>query len=375
MPYFWKASFLSHDSIPVVGVLCDKDHTSEFGDRPLILLNHTDSCNLNVKGGVFFEDETPKGEARFKVICKIGKDVPLQNGDIVRLDPRANRIICLYKQGANSNAIFLTERCNCNCIMCPQPPKNDSIVRLAELLEFIKCLPDQLEELAITGGEPTVCRDEFLTVLEALKKINCGHIHVLSNARLLSESAYVDEITSLCMQNLTFGVPLYASNPTFHDYIVQSRGAFDQTVDGIFNLARNNVPVEIRTVIHKQTYQGLLSLAEFVYFNLPFIYHYALMGMEHMGYVKKNWDLLWINPLEYQNELLKTIQYLYRRGVNTSIYNLPLCLLDKKLWPFARKSISDFKETFTDACNSCSVKSECSGLFKFQARVMPIMPM
>lgn len=373
MPYFWKASFNSQDSDPVIGVLSDRDHVADFADRALILLNHDDPHNLNVKGIVLFDEQTIRSEA--VVVCKVAKDVPLQNGDIVRLDPRAKRIIRLYKRGANSNAIFLTEQCNCNCIMCPQPPKNDSSVRLSEILEFIKCLPNQLEDLAITGGEPTVCRDEFFAVLEALKEVNCGHIHVLSNARLLRDLSYADEIASLCLPNLTFGVPLYSARPSLHDYIVQSKGAFDQTVDGIFNLARNNIPVELRTVIHKQTYQELPQLAEFAYFNLPFIYHFALMGMENMGYVKKNWDLLWINPLEYQKELFSTVQYLYRRGINVSIYNLPLCLLDKKLWPFARKSISDFKEAFAEACHMCSVKTECPGLFKYQVETMPILPL
>jgi hypothetical protein len=49
------------------------------------------------------------------------------------------------------------------------------------------------------------------------------------------------------------GIPLYADVDTIHDYVVQVRGAFDETVLGLYNLAQNQVPIEIRVVLHAQT--------------------------------------------------------------------------------------------------------------------------
>jgi hypothetical protein len=53
------------------------------------------------------------------------------------------------------------------------------------------------------------------------------------------------------------------------------------------------------------------------------------------------------------------------RGMNVSIYNHQLCVLDRSLWPFAKKSISDWKNMYLDECASCGVLESCGGLFKW----------
>ncbi|HEY8129721.1 MAG TPA: hypothetical protein VIF39_13590, partial [Hyphomicrobium sp.] len=50
-------------------------------------------------------------------------------------------------------------------------------------------------------------------------------------------------------------------------------------------------------------------------------------------------------------------------GIRTSIYNLQLCLLDKRLWKFAVKSISDWKREYFPQCADCSVRADCGGMF------------
>jgi hypothetical protein len=50
-------------------------------------------------------------------------------------------------------------------------------------------------------------------------------------------------------------------------------------------------------------------------------------------------------------------------GVNVSVYNLPLCVLDPSVRPFAVQSISDWKNAYLPECGSCSVRHECAGFF------------
>ena len=146
------------------------------------------------------------------------------------------------------------------------------------------------------------------------------------------------------------------------------RGAFEETVLGIHNLARYGVPVEIRVVIHKQTYRRLPTLAEFIARNFPFAAHVALMGLEMFGFVHRNFDELWIDPHDYQAELVQATETLFLSGLNTSIYNHQLCVLDRQLWPFASKSISDWKNIYLDVCQGCDVRDECGGLFQSAAK-------
>lgn len=296
-----------------------------------------------------------------------------QAGDVVQLVPAEHRIVTLYKQAWHTNGLYVTDRCNSHCIMCPQPPQDKDSVSPDFLDSFIDCLPNNVSSLGITGGEPTMIGDRLVHVLQKLaqKAPEC-QVQVLSNARRLKDFKYAKAIAESNLKNLYFGVPLYASVPEIHDFIVQAKGAFSETCQGVANLERLGIPVEIRIVLHKQVVPVLRELVQWLFFNMPYACHIALMGMENMGYVKKNWDLLWISPKDYQTELYESVQYLYLRGMNVSIFNLPRCLLDKRLWQFARDSISDFKVSYTDECSNCLEKERCGGLFAHQKDFMPI---
>ena len=66
---------------------------------------------------------------------------------------------------------------------------------------------------------------------------------------------------------------------------MQATGAFDQTLAGFHQLALNGVRTEVRVVLHKLTVERLMKLAEYIYRNLPFVEHIALMGLEQTGYL------------------------------------------------------------------------------------------
>jgi His-Xaa-Ser system radical SAM maturase HxsC len=174
------------------------------------------------------------------------------------------------------------------------------------------------------------------------------------------------------------GIPLYGSEPSNHDYVVQSQGAFDATVRGILNLAELGQPIEIRVVIHRQTAPYLIDIADFIVRNLPFVTHVALMGLEMTGFARANVDEIWIDPFDYQSELTAAVTLLDSLGIATMIYNHPLCLIDPNIWRFAVKSISDWKNEYHPECTPCSVLQHCGGFFatsnRFSVNVKSIAP-
>jgi hypothetical protein len=68
-------------------------------------------------------------------------------------------------------------------------------------------------------------------------------------------------------------------------------------------------------------------LMAYIYRNLSFGEHVALMGLEHVGYTPRNIDELWIDPFDYQDELERAVAYLSMREMSVSIYNHQLCVL------------------------------------------------
>jgi hypothetical protein len=52
-----------------------------------------------------------------------------------------------------------------------------------------------------------------------------------------------------------------------------------------------------------------------------------------------------------------------REGVPVSVYNLPLCVLDRSVWHVAAQSISDWKNAYLPVCTECKVRPRCAGFF------------
>jgi len=302
-------------------------------------------------------------------------------GDIVRLNTQAREVRVLYRVNSPHNSLFVTERCNSNCIMCSQPPKDvDDSFLVQDLLHAIPLMSPETRELGITGGEPTLLGEKLCQLISACREhLPETGLHVLSNGRLFAYLPFAHRMASIGHPDLMFGIPLYSDLAHQHDFVVQAKGAFDQTIRGLLNLGRTGVKTEIRVVIHDQTYSRLPQLAEFIARNLPFVSHIALMGLEMMGYVKMNLGTLWIDPVKYQRELSQCVHTLDEAGLSVSIYNHQLCVLDRSLWPYARQSISDWKNEYLDVCQDCSVRDHCGGFFasaklRYSDYIQPIPP-
>lgn len=271
----------------------------------------------------------------------------------------------LYRPESRFNVIFATGQCNSNCLMCSQPPAGDDIPSLIdEHLRLIELIPSPPESLGISGGEPTLLGDGLVKILGAIKhRFPDVALTMLTNGRNFADPVLVQKLVEAAPVNFVSAVPLYADTPAIHDWIVQAKGAFAETMAGLYNAARYRLRIEIRVVLHKQTIPRLVPLMDFIYRNLPFVSHVALMGLENMGYVKKNWDDLWIDPLDYAGELTEAVKRMHYRGMHVSIYNLPLCIVPTSVRSFARQSISDYKNLYLEDCDGCTLRNNCAGLF------------
>lgn len=299
------------------------------------------------------------------LIHSVASTEHLAEGYLVAMLPRGG-IRTLYRPESDHNVIFVTERCNSNCLMCSQPPRDvDDEWRVELNLEAIRMMSPAPSRLTITGGEPTLLEEGLCRILSGLRThLPDTEVHMLTNGRRFAAEAYTSRVAAVSPKRLTMGVPLYGEMASTHDYVVQTRHAFEQTVRGIHQLGRFGLAVEIRVVVHAATVGHLLGIAEYIYRNIPFATHVALMGLEPVGFAVANWDELWIEPSDYMSELEAAVEYLWIRGMSVSIYNLPLCWLRPSLWRFARQSISDWKNIQPDECYPCAAKNACAGFFE-----------
>lgn len=294
----------------------------------------------------------------------------IQDGDVLRLK-KDGAIEFLWRKGSSSNCLFVTSRCNCECLMCPQPPSSDSEDHDAVIMRVLSLLDKQGDEpVCITGGEPTLPRKRFIKYLSALKlNYNERRVDVLTNGQTFSDIEFTSQVAAVCPDKTTFCVSLHADVASIHNKIVSSSVAFKKTVYGIQNLARFGLPVEIRFVLTRHNARRMVSFAEFVVNNFPFVFHVALMSLEVIGLAANNIDDVWIDPVECNDYFFEAVRVLSRSGIFTSIYNTPLCLLDESLWKYCRQSISDWKNSFSEICGPCVLRDRCCGLFSTSSRL------
>jgi His-Xaa-Ser system radical SAM maturase HxsC len=289
----------------------------------------------------------------------------LAEGDVVSLQP-TGQLIRQYQVDSAQNFLLATERCNSNCLMCSQPPKDrdDTGYLLSLYRQVIPLIPVTCPELGITGGEPTLLGDGFFELLSLCKQhLPATELHCLTNGRSFAWREFTERLGELSVPQLMLGIPLYADHAPLHDYVVQAKGAFDQTVRGLHELAAVGQRVEIRVVLHQLTVPRLGKLARFIYRNFPFVEHITFMGLENTGYTPHNRDKLWLDPVDYMEELTETVEFLTAHRLHVSIYNHQLCLLPERLWEFARRSISDWKNIYLPTCAGCAVREQCGGFF------------
>lgn len=313
------------------------------------------------------EYELKNGE---NVVFKIPTLEHLEDGDIVSVGNDGN-INTLYRINSNHNTLLATERCNSNCLMCSQPPRdrNDIPVLYEIHKQLIPLIPKDCIELGVSGGEPTLMGELFFSLMEQLKvELPNTEIHVLTNGRSFAWNHMAEKLGQINNRRLMLGIPVYSDYYQVHDYIVQAENAFYQTILGLHNLSRYDQRLEVRIVLHKQSIPRLTKLARYIYKNLPFVEHVAFMGLEYIGYTPKNIEKLWIDPYDYQEELSESVEYLASQGMHVSIYNTPLCVLPERVWKYARKSISDWKNDYLPECKNCTKLNDCGGLFTWNLK-------
>ena len=295
-------------------------------------------------------------------INKVNSLDEFNEGDVVLINTKGE-IVFLYEIKSMHNAIFVTERCNHRCIMCPQPPVVYEEDKTPFNLKLISLIDKHTKELGITGGEPTLIGDKLFDIIQQIKKYQPeASISLLTNGVKFADKDYAMKLAMCKHHDLQIDIPIFSDIADEHNRIVGAI-TFYKTVQGLYNLALFRQKIGLRIVVHKQTYKRLPQLVDYIYHNFPFVNQVAFLQMETTGYADTNIDELWIDPYDYNDELKKAVLLLSNRGICTRIYNAQLCVLPHEIREFAVNAISDWKDTYLPECSGCNLRQQCGGLF------------
>lgn len=294
-------------------------------------------------------------------------DGNLMDEDVVAIADHMNHAHVLFRHTDQHHTIFLTNRCNSYCLMCSQPPtKHDDSWLVNEAVEVANHMASSPHTLGFSGGEPLLLGEHLRLVLDTFTHLHPNtRYDVLSNGRLLADPIYAERMLNGLSERLTWMVPIYGHADFLHDFVVQSPGAFEETLAGLLNLRRFGQAVQLRIVLIRPVLENLAALCEFIGRNLPFVREVALMACEPIGFALANPELTDVDLRDWSAELSHGLRTLKRAKVPAILMNAPLCALPQTLWPYAHKSISDWKRKFAEECVTCIVKTDCAGLFSW----------
>ena len=338
------------------------------GDIALILDDNTSQIPEGYGLYLISEDNRMRGINKLRHIpenCVSGSFVYADDSGAVRL---------LGTSDIPDRTLFLTGLCNSNCIMCPYSEgyRLQSHLEPPELIKrYIDLMDPNADYVCITGGEPTLLREGFLDIISQVNRhFHNVVLHILTNGRTFAYKQFVNEYRKVRPYKTLLGIPLHADNAELHDTISQSKGSFDQTIRGLDNLYVSDEYIEIRIVTSNLNYKNLPELARFIVSRYPFCHHVCLMGMEMMGNAMINRDIVWCSYETIYPYIREATDIMLSGGVETKLYNYPLCMIEKRYWPLYRKSITQSKIVFLPDCEGCKNQNECGGFF----RTTSIMP-
>ena len=274
----------------------------------------------------------------------------------------------MTEEKAESSAlVYVTNQCNSNCIMCPDSVKlrtRPNEVTRENLLEQISEINPEAEHVDITGGEPTLLKEQLPELIEAVfRQAPDAEVLMLSNGRSFAAGGYTERFSAFAHRRLKIEIPIHGDCAELHDRIAGCPESFVQTRAGIHHLLEAGVEVGIRIVVSRLNYSRLNELIRFISREFPEIKYVNLMGMEVLGNAWKNREQVWIEFDEVKDSLQQAVEQCFACGIIPSLYNYPLCLFDRKYWYCYRNSISDYKMRYFEECEKCTEKSRCGGFF------------
>lgn len=289
----------------------------------------------------------------------------LNDFDAISVD-QSGICYCFYEAGSGETTIVTGLGCNTNCVMCPVSESSRIHAypaTLKELTSQIAYFGTAVEHITITGGEPTLLKQDLLEIIKTAKQ-QCpsAEILILTNGRTFCVNSYAKEFIENLSAFDRIAIPIHGSTDAKHDAITQSKGFFNQTIRGLQNLAVGKMQLEIRVVVSKLNCVDISNIADII-LQLPRVTVVYFIGLEMCGNAIKNRDRVWIDYSEAANACEDAIEKIIHAGIDVGLYNFPLCAVKRKYWSLCKDSISDYKIRYKPECATCAVREICNGVF------------
>ena len=131
--------------------------------------------------------------------------------------------------------------------------------------EILKLIPNDVDQVILTGGEPTI-RTDFILIIKYLKEeFRVPFVALQTNGRAFKSLEFTKAAVKYIDHIL---VAIHSHVEEIHDRITQRKGSWQETIQGIKNLKKLNANVGSQTIISKYNFKYLPQTFEFIQFKL-----------------------------------------------------------------------------------------------------------
>lgn len=294
----------------------------------------------------------------------------------------------------NSAYLAISYKCNQHCSFCPCSKEESSFpfVKLENIKETAKnfVLQQGVDNIVISGGEPTIHPD-FFEILEYItKKLNCN-VTLLSNGEKYSDDAFIRKIDQLNIdKKLTAITTIHSQNPKEHESINGSKGSFLRSINGLKKMSEIGINIIIKHCITTVNYRDLEDFYKFIDEEFDEKVNIQLCSIDYCGIASEDLEKHKLSFTVLRPYLEKMFDlYISNRENGSDRYmyaiNMPFCSCDPYYWEiltpkadayaaygspddsgnvFELDSVDRNVDTFAPACQKCQVNEICPGTYK-----------
>jgi MoaA/NifB/PqqE/SkfB family radical SAM enzyme len=254
-----------------------------------------------------------------------------------------------------SCVVKLMKHCNNHCRICMVADQiNQKGYPDKKTMKMMISRLDRGDMIDFFGGEPTL----YPHLIPAIRYASARGVYtkLATNCRTLSNEAYLKKMLQAGLKDIRTSI--HGPDAEMHDYLTCAKGSFDQTINGMRNVIKNGITLQVNIVITalnvkrlKETVDMISSLGvKRVKFSNLYIY----------GNLLSNQDL--IPQIEIVAPLIdEAIGYAESKMMEVEIEKTPLCIIPKH----QDKAIKEKKQGYIDGrispveCSGCLVEESC----------------
>ncbi len=281
---------------------------------------------------------------------------------------------------ANIGYIQVVRHCNHFCGFCSNPttPYTHTFESMAVLVDDF--VTRGYFGVILTGGEPSLHPE--LPRIAAYASERGLHVRMITNGTRMADPAFAKEMADAGLKLVH--VSVYSIRPEVEARLRGMPGTLEKAFGAVENAVRHGIDVNINCVINKLNADHLDENIRYWISQHPAIRHFVWNNLDpSMGRAEVNQAQFTPRLADFELSLSRALRLLHQSGRTFRVEKVPLCYMGEFPWAStetrkivkgeerivhfldAKQTVrqTDWEHIYAPACDSCSVRTICGGLF------------